>query len=211
MNFNQWFFRGFENYAWESGINTRIFWQPINALSLNLQPSINWNRNDLQYIQTSTFGGEDRFLLGRIDQATYRISLRSTFNLTPNFSVELWAQPFMTRGEYSEFKLAVLPHAESYEDRFFTLTPDQLAWEESESAYSIDENRDGISDYTMDDPDFNVVQFRSNVEGAYRFDNRARAGVAFYHLSNASLGNDNPGTEVLSVFYAHPIKSIFGD
>ncbi len=56
-----------------------------------------------------------------------------------------------------------------------------------------------------------VVQFRSNIEGAYRFDNRARAGVAFYHLSNASLGNDNPGTEVLSVFYAHPIKSLFGD
>jgi len=56
-----------------------------------------------------------------------------------------------------------------------------------------------------------VVQFRSNVEAAYRFDSRARLGIAFYHLSNASLGNDNPGTEVLSVFYAHPIKSLFGD
>ncbi len=56
-----------------------------------------------------------------------------------------------------------------------------------------------------------VVQFRSNVEGAYRFDNRARLGLAFYHLSNASLDDDNPGTEVLSVFYAHPIKSLFGD
>lgn len=55
------------------------------------------------------------------------------------------------------------------------------------------------------------VQFRSNVEGAYRFDNRARLGVAFYHLSNASLGDDNPGTEVLSVFYAHPLTELFGD
>lgn len=162
LNVNQWFFRGFENYAWESGINTRIFWQPINALSLNLQPSINWNRNDLQYIQTSSFGGEDRFLLGRINQATYRISLRSTFNLTPNFSVELWAQPFMTRGEYSEFKLAISPHAEAYEDRFHTLDTDQIAWDATEETYTIDENRDGITDFTMGDPDFNVVQFRSN-------------------------------------------------
>lgn len=54
-----------------------------------------------------------------------------------------------------------------------------------------------------------VVQFRSNIEAAYRFDSRARAGVAFYHLSNASLGNDNPGTEVLSVFYAHPLTDLF--
>ncbi len=56
-----------------------------------------------------------------------------------------------------------------------------------------------------------TIQFRSNVEAAYRFDNRSRVGVAFYHLSNASLGEDNPGTEVLSFFYAHPIKDFFGD
>ena len=54
-----------------------------------------------------------------------------------------------------------------------------------------------------------TIQFRSNVEGAYRLDNRARVGVAFYHLSNASLGNDNPGVEVLSLFYAHPLTDLF--
>lgn len=159
---NQWFFRGFENYAWESGFWSRLFWQPINALSLNLQPSISWSRNDLQYITTASFGSDDRYVLGRINQATYRISLRSTFNLTPNFSIELWAQPFMTRGEYSEFKLAIAPHAESYEDRFQTFTDEQLSWNTVNEEYDIDENRDGINDYSIGDPDFNVVQFRSN-------------------------------------------------
>jgi hypothetical protein len=50
-----------------------------------------------------------------------------------------------------------------------------------------------------------ILEFRSAVELAYRFDNRSRLGVAFYHLSNASIGRINPGTEVLSLFYAIPL------
>ena len=50
-----------------------------------------------------------------------------------------------------------------------------------------------------------VLEFRSAAEIAYRFDNRGRLGIAFYHLSNASLGRINPGTEVLSLFYAIPL------
>ena len=50
-----------------------------------------------------------------------------------------------------------------------------------------------------------ILEFRSAAEIAYRFDNRSRLGLAFYHLSNASIGRINPGTEVLSLFYAIPL------
>lgn len=33
----------------------------------------------------------------------------------------------------------------------------------SNGAYSVDENKDGIADYTFTKPDFNFVQFRSNL------------------------------------------------
>ena len=55
-----------------------------------------------------------------------------------------------------------------------------------------------------------VVEFRSAIELAYRFDDRSRLGLSFYHLSNASLDDDNPGTEVLSLTYALPLDRIFG-
>ncbi len=51
-----------------------------------------------------------------------------------------------------------------------------------------------------------IVEFRSSIELAYRFDNRARLGVSFYHLSNASLDDNNPGTEVLSLNYSIPLR-----
>ncbi len=50
-----------------------------------------------------------------------------------------------------------------------------------------------------------VVEFRSSIELAYRFDDRSRLGVSFYHLSNAGLSDNNPGTEVLSLSYSIPL------
>ncbi len=50
-----------------------------------------------------------------------------------------------------------------------------------------------------------IVEFRSSIELAYRFDNRSRLGLSFYHLSNAGLDDNNPGTEVLSLNYSIPL------
>ncbi|WP_420420588.1 acyloxyacyl hydrolase [Simkania sp.] len=49
------------------------------------------------------------------------------------------------------------------------------------------------------------LEFRSSAELAYRFKNKSRLGAMFYHMSNASLGFRNPGTECLVFFYALPL------
>ena len=51
-----------------------------------------------------------------------------------------------------------------------------------------------------------VVEFRSALELAWRFDNDTRLGLMFYHLSNASISSNNPGTEVLSVGLSVPLN-----
>lgn len=50
------------------------------------------------------------------------------------------------------------------------------------------------------------LEFRTCLELAYKFKNKARLGVEFYHLSNASLSNRNPGEESLVLFYSIPLK-----
>lgn len=50
-----------------------------------------------------------------------------------------------------------------------------------------------------------AVEFRSAIEVAYRLDNRARIGMSLYHLSNAGLSDNNPGTEVINIHYSHPL------
>jgi hypothetical protein len=53
------------------------------------------------------------------------------------------------------------------------------------------------------------LEFRSQIEFAYRFDNRARLGLGVSHYSNASLGNKNPGSETLSLIYSVPVNILF--
>ncbi|RCK47027.1 deacylase [Thalassospira profundimaris] len=53
------------------------------------------------------------------------------------------------------------------------------------------------------------IEFRSGIELAYRFDNQSRVGLGFAHISNANLGDENPGAEVLSLTYTIPVGSIF--
>ena len=62
----------------------------------------------------------------------------------------------------------------------------------------------GDSDLDLDFP----IQFRSQLEVAYRLDNRARVGLALSHYSNASLGSSNPGTESLMLYYSLPFNLI---
>lgn len=53
------------------------------------------------------------------------------------------------------------------------------------------------------------IEFRSGVEVAYRFDNKSRVGLGFAHISNADIGDTNPGAEVLSLTYTVPVSAIF--
>lgn len=63
----------------------------------------------------------------------------------------------------------------------------------------------GGSDKDLDYP----LEFRSQIEGGYQFDDKSRVGLSFGHLSNASLGDKNPGTEVLNLYYHVPTDNFF--
>lgn len=49
------------------------------------------------------------------------------------------------------------------------------------------------------------LEFRDSVELSYRLPNSGRIGAQFYHMSNASMGSRNPGTECLLLFYGIPL------
>ena len=49
------------------------------------------------------------------------------------------------------------------------------------------------------------LEFRTSLEVAYKFKNKARLGLQFYHISNASIGEHNPGAESLMLFYSIPL------
>jgi len=157
-----WTGRGDED-SWDG----RSFWvhmsyRPNNALRLSVNPSWSKSRSDLQYVGTDVFGGEDRYLFGRMDQKTVSFTFRADYAVTPNLSIQYYGMPFVSAGRYSEFKRVTDPRATEYRDRFHVFAADEIAYDAGEDAYFVDEDTDGTDDYLIYDPDFNYREFNSN-------------------------------------------------
>ena len=54
-----------------------------------------------------------------------------------------------------------------------------------------------------------AIEFRTGLEVAYRFDDYSRLGLAFHHISNASIDENNPGTESLVLTYSIPLYKFY--
>ncbi len=54
------------------------------------------------------------------------------------------------------------------------------------------------------------IEFRSQIEMAYRFDDHSRLALAYAHMSNGGLGDRNPGVEIASLTYILPFNKLFG-
>ena len=50
----------------------------------------------------------------------------------------------------------------------------------------------------------NSLQFRTTFEVSYELKNKNRIGISLSHISNANLGDKNPGVEILSLSYHIP-------
>ena len=166
------------SYNLEPGVSIR----PINALKIGVTANFEGNHDKLQYITTMNYYNEKRYILGTIDQKTLGLTFRVDLNLTPEFSIQYYGSPFISRGSYSEFKHVTDPEAKDYKDRFTIYNNPQLTG----NTYGLDENGDLVTDYYISNPDFNFHQFRSNLVAKWEY----RLGSFIYFVwSSEKTGN----------------------
>lgn len=160
VTFNNWYYWGDNNFARAKGFNMNVTLRPMDALRLTLSPGATFRDNGLQYIYNDN-ESDGIYLLGRIQQTIYRVSLRANYNITPNLTIEYWGQPFIASGYYSDFKRVTASNAELLEDRYLPIHSDWL--DDTSSTFLVDEDLDMVTDYSFSDPNFNQVNFLSNM------------------------------------------------
>lgn len=141
----------------------RLRYQPFDAFSLAMLTEYRNNPNKTQYVAAANYGDLNRYVLGGIDQKTLFTSFRMNYNINPNLSVQYYGQPYISRGVYSGFNYVNDPTAGDLNDRIIRYSEEQIAFDEGQEQYVVDENTDGRADYSFAKPDFNFVQFRSNL------------------------------------------------
>nr|WP_288934962.1 DUF5916 domain-containing protein [uncultured Allomuricauda sp.] len=147
-----------KTYYMEGG----FVYQPLNALRISVFPSLRINQDKLQFIDNfDDVNGSPRYLNGEINQRTLSMSFRLNYTINPNLTIQYWGQPFISRGRYSNFKHIIDPIAKTFDNRFVQYNNQQTSL--VDGTYAIDEDLDGVTDFSFDDPDFSFVQFRSNL------------------------------------------------
>ncbi|WP_350293545.1 DUF5916 domain-containing protein [uncultured Croceitalea sp.] len=142
-------------------IGGSLTYQPLNALTVSLAPSYTKTDDKLQYVATTDFNGQSRYLLGDIEQQTLSIPLRVDYILTPTLSLQYWGQPFISKGVFNGFSYVNNPIGSEFETRLTSFSNEQIALQDGN--FQVDENIDGFTDYSFGQPDFAFVQWRSNM------------------------------------------------
>lgn len=197
-------------YSYEfSGENSASVWRiepgltvrPLRMLKIRIAANYEDNLNDLQYVSTVNYVADKRYILGRIDQNTLGITFRADINISPQFSIQYYGSPFLSRGLYSEYKRVTDPAADEYTDRFSIFTNPVLY----DGRYYFDENNDMVPDYSISNPDFNFHQFRSNLVVKWEY----RLGSFIYFVwSGERTGNaDSPEDSIGESF--QQLRNVF--
>ena len=131
-------------------------------MRLSVQPFFEINKNELQYVDTIHSQSQPRYIFARIHQKTLGTVFRLSYSITPSFSIQFYGQPFVSAGQYTNFKKITEPKSESFYQRFHEFDR-EITFLQNENTYYIDENADRTSDYSFYNPDFNFKQFRSNL------------------------------------------------
>ena len=159
---NFFYARGFDNTVKFNDINFTLRMQPINALNFSISSGYNnaWRRQD-QFVSEVNYNGTTRTVVSEVNQKTLRFTARLNYNITPDLTLQYYGQPFITRPLYQNFAYITDPLNATYDNRFHKYTPSEIRLDNG--SYLVDENHDGRTDYSFSKPDFNFVQFRSNL------------------------------------------------
>jgi hypothetical protein len=133
----------------DEGRSTALYVEPFVSLRIasrfntSFGMSYSRNKNDTQWFGNfADSTGALHYTFAHLDQTTLSLTLRLNYTFTPNLTLQLYAQPFVSKGTYSNVRELDQPRAAAYEDRYRPY--DDL-------------------DVAGNPGGFNVTQFRSNV------------------------------------------------
>ena len=102
--------------GWSVGPNITV--KPTAALSAQFGVSLNRNIEGDQWIENIQQDGRARYIFGRLYQTTTSMTTRVNYTLTPNLSLQVYAQPFISAGDYEHFRELIDGRAAHNDNRY---------------------------------------------------------------------------------------------
>jgi hypothetical protein len=99
-------------------VEPRVVIRPTAAFSAEFGHLFDHGISDAQWVTEEIVDDRTRYVFARLDQHTSSMTIRANYTVTPNLSVQVYAQPFVSSGNYAQFKELVNGRALNYDDRY---------------------------------------------------------------------------------------------
>ena len=144
------------------GIRPAISFRPSTQLNVSVEPGLGRAHSTWQYLGQSSASGAPVYLVGELDQTTASLTARVNYTISPTLSFELYAQPFVSGGDYSTFRTLGEARATDFDRRFPAIPGNALSYDAETRLYRADTDGDGTRETTFANSDFNFRQMRGN-------------------------------------------------
>ncbi len=139
-----------------------VQWIPQPNVSFSFGPSYEQSNWDAQWVgnfldpaAAGTYG--QRYVFATLGQKTLSANVRLDWTFTPQLSLQFYAQPLISAGNYHNYKELAKPG--SYDFNFFGRNGTTIT--EEEGTYQVDPGGQGAP-FTFSDPDFNYKSLRGD-------------------------------------------------
>ena len=150
--------RSKDEWSWDFSADIEV--RPSSNISFSVSPFYEVSKDLAQYIDVmadptvpATFN--NRYIFGELKQKTVGADIRLNWTFTPKLSLQLYLQPLISSGNYTNIKDLAQP--KTYDFNIYS----DIRLEDG--TYIIDPDGNGPArQFRLEDPNFNIVSLRGN-------------------------------------------------
>src|SRR5260221_403066 len=200
--------RNITDAGWQADGYADLVIKPLVNVRLSFGPYYSRNVEPNQFVtrvtdQTATAFGGQRNVFARLDQHSFSMQTRLNATFTPNLTLELFAQPFLASGAYSQLKQYAAPGVSDvlvYGTDVGTVVGNRGA-DGITPSYTGDPDGQGPAQaFTVGNPAFNVRSLRGTgvpTGGGRVCTTEARAGITVDVRDSASNVSAGRGSVII--------------
>jgi hypothetical protein len=152
--------------GWSHNAQVSFSVKPSPRLTVSTGPQWQRRRTIAQYVTTTTdatatdtYGA--RYVFGELAQTQLTMTTRVSVIVTPQVSLQVFAQPLLAVGDYGDFKELARPR--TFDFLHYGATGGSIAYDSLARTYTVDPDDAGAAPgFTFNDPDFNFKSLRLN-------------------------------------------------
>ena len=172
------FVRSDDKITKENSYSFIVYWRVSNRLNLSSRSVFSLEGDNNQYLRSANVDGRKEYLVGQLDRQTFYTTLRAEFFITPEFSLQYYGSPYVSTGQYLDYRRVADSKAQSLENRFEMLT-------KTGNGLLVDGANNIYHDFSDYDFDFNFQEFRSNFVARWEY----KTGSTIYFVWTHNRSN----------------------